>query len=372
MSNFKDRTNVKYGKLTAIEYLGDSKWRCLCDCGNEKIVYGGHLEDGHTKSCGCIRPPRTNLYGQTFGRLTVLDWEGNGKWRCRCECGNEILVKTDNLKSGNTKSCGCLQKDRASETSFQSLVGQRYGRLVVLERVDNNRFGHVCYNCKCDCGNETIVDAANLRNGNTTSCGCYKKEVTQENNTIDLLGQRFGKLLVLEKTEIRNNGSVYWKCQCDCGNVKNINGSNLRQGYTRSCGCKTMSLGEEKIINILKENEIPFIYDNSYFNDVDVGKGWNGRFDFVLYPNTPNIRLIEFDGEQHFKEWTLGNETLLQRKARDEIKNQYAKSHNIPLVRIPYWERDNITLEMLLSDQYLIKEIGENNESIPEEKEESI
>lgn len=50
---FKDRTNIKYGKLTALEYLGKSMWRCKCDCGNEKIVYGGHLENGHTKSCGC-------------------------------------------------------------------------------------------------------------------------------------------------------------------------------------------------------------------------------------------------------------------------------------------------------------------------------
>ena len=173
---FKDRTNIKYGKLTAKEYLGKSMWKCICDCGTEKVVYGGHLESGHTKSCGCIRPPRTKLYGQIFGRLTVLDWEGNGKWRCLCECGNEVLVQTDNLKSGNTKSCGCLQKDRASEASYVSLVDNRYGKLIVLERVEDNRFGHVCYRCKCDCGGETIVDATNLRNGNTNSCGCIKSK----------------------------------------------------------------------------------------------------------------------------------------------------------------------------------------------------
>lgn len=173
---FKDRTNIKYGKLTAKEYLGKSMWKCICDCGQEKVVYGGHLESGHTKSCGCIRPPRTKLYGQIFERLTVLDWEGNGKWRCLCECGNEVLVQTDNLKSGNTKSCGCLQKDRTSEASYISLVGNQYGKLTVLERVENNRFGHVCYRCKCDCGSETIVDSTNLRNGNTSSCGCIKSK----------------------------------------------------------------------------------------------------------------------------------------------------------------------------------------------------
>ena len=176
MAQLKDRTGIRYGHLVAIEYKGNSKWLCQCDCGNQKVVYGGHLENGHTKSCGCIRQPRTNLYGQVFGRLMVVDWEGNGKWRCRCECGNEVLVQTDNLKSGNTKSCGCLQRDRASEVSYKSRIGEVYGKLTVIERVENNRFGHVCYRCKCECGGETIVDVANLRNGNTNSCGCIKSK----------------------------------------------------------------------------------------------------------------------------------------------------------------------------------------------------
>ena len=173
---FKDRTNIKYGKLTAIEYLGKSMWRCKCDCGNEKIVYGGHLESGHTKSCGCYRPPRVNLIGQKFGRLTVQEWVGNGKWQCLCECGNITLVQTDNLKNGNTKSCGCYQKDQTSKATFKDLTGQRFGKLTVLERVENDRFGHVNYKCQCDCGSITIVDVNNLRNGNTNSCGCIKSK----------------------------------------------------------------------------------------------------------------------------------------------------------------------------------------------------
>lgn len=105
---FKDRTNIRYGKLTAIKYMGKSKWLCKCDCGNEKIIYGGHLESGHTKSCGCYRPPKNNLTNKKFGRLTVIEWVGNGKWKCECECGNIVNVETSNLNNGNTKSCGCL------------------------------------------------------------------------------------------------------------------------------------------------------------------------------------------------------------------------------------------------------------------------
>lgn len=181
---FKDRTNVKYGKLTAIEYLGKSMWRCKCDCGNEKIVYGGHLESGHTKSCGCYRPPRENLIGQKFGRLTIQEWVGNGKWQCLCECGNIVLVQTNNLKNGNTKSCGCLQKDMTSEASFKSLIGKKFGKLLVIERVKNNKFNHVCYLCKCDCGGTTIVDASNLRNNITNSCGCIKSKGEMKINII--------------------------------------------------------------------------------------------------------------------------------------------------------------------------------------------
>lgn len=172
----KDRTNIKYGKLTALEYKGQSKWLCQCDCGKQVIVYGGHLESGHTISCGCFRKPRTNLVGQTFGYLTVIEWIGQGKWKCQCKCGNIVNVQTDNLKSGNTKSCGCYQKEQASKACLKNLIGNKFGKLTVIERAPNNRFNNTCWKCRCDCGGITIVDVNNLKNGNTTSCGCVKSK----------------------------------------------------------------------------------------------------------------------------------------------------------------------------------------------------
>lgn len=56
-----------------------------------------------------------------------------------------------------------------------------------------------------------------------------------------MTGQRFGRLVVLEiaKPKIKKNGGIItmWKCQCDCGKIKNISGLDLRKGYTTSCGC---------------------------------------------------------------------------------------------------------------------------------------
>ena len=179
-----DLTNQRFGSLTVIE-LGPPviqpsgkkvvTWKCLCDCGRETIVRTTNLRSGHTTSCGCACG-RMDITGKRFGRLTALQYVGDGKWECECDCGNRTIVRTYNLNNGTTKSCGCLQKDRASEASHISLIGNRYGKLVVIERVENNRFGHVCYRCKCDCGGETIVDATNLRGGNTNSCGCIKSK----------------------------------------------------------------------------------------------------------------------------------------------------------------------------------------------------
>lgn len=179
-----DLTNQKFGKLTAIEIAEPfikpsgkkvSAWWCECECGNRVRVRSEYLRSGHTTSCGCACG-RIDITGKQFGRLTVSHYVGDGRWECECECGNHVVVQTCNLNSGNTKSCGCLQRDRASEASLISLVGNRYGKLTVIERVENNRFGHVCYRCKCDCGGETIVDAGNLRQGVTSSCGCIKSK----------------------------------------------------------------------------------------------------------------------------------------------------------------------------------------------------
>lgn len=59
--------------------------------------------------------------------------------------------------------------------AFIDLTGQRFGRLLVIERAPN-RGSFVAWRCRCDCGNEVTVQRAHLRTGHTQSCGCYKQE----------------------------------------------------------------------------------------------------------------------------------------------------------------------------------------------------
>ena len=85
-----------------------------------------------------------------------------------------------------TKSCGCLQRERASEANKGKergrlgLVGEKFGRLFVLKDVGTNKWRNSQVLCLCDCGNKVIVLGNSLKNGNTESCGCLQKEVARE------------------------------------------------------------------------------------------------------------------------------------------------------------------------------------------------
>lgn len=123
------------------------------------------------------------------------------------------------------------------------LIGQRFGRLTVVSKAES-KCGRTTWHCKCDCGNKRDILAINLTRGFTKSCGCLHNEQLGERRLIDLSGQKFGRLLVLERAE--NHGrQTYWKCRCDCGNIKEINGSKLKNGHTKSCGCLSKEITSE-------------------------------------------------------------------------------------------------------------------------------
>lgn len=120
---------MKFGELTVLRKADErtsdrvEKWMCRCSCGNETIVRRGNLISGNTKSCGCIKHVE-DLTGKTFGRLTVLDraedyvYPSGCKermWRCKCECGNEVVVRGKRLRNGTTKSCGCIRREMMCE-----------------------------------------------------------------------------------------------------------------------------------------------------------------------------------------------------------------------------------------------------------------
>ena len=208
------------------------------------------------------------------------------------------------------------------------------------------------WNCECPiCHQHWIVKGSRLNEPKPISM-C--KTCSAKNNLKkikqpffkDLTGQRFGKLIALEKTN-KKNKTYFWKCKCDCGNFCEKEVQYLLNGDVQSCGC-LVSEGEKKIIKILKENNINFKKEVILFKKY--------RFDFLIN----DTYIIEFDGIQHFKQ-RINRESLEKIHQRDIEKNQYCFKNNIPIIRIPYL-KDNIFLKDLLleTSKYVLTKENEN------------
>jgi len=133
-----DRTGHTYGMLTVVGPVeregGKSWWLCRCSCGGEVVATGGNLKSGNTKSCGCAKRKTKDMVGKTFGQLTVLNRCANlgrfsgALWLCRCACGNEHRVMGGNLRSGSVASCGkCLPRHGEHATNWKG--GRRKNRV---------------------------------------------------------------------------------------------------------------------------------------------------------------------------------------------------------------------------------------------------
>lgn len=202
MPKLIDITGQKFNYLTVLERDGTINkkvtWKCQCDCGKIIIAKGDSLKRGVIKSCGCKN--KIDITNEKFGKLTAItptekrDSSRSVIWKCKCDCGNTVEVSIRLLKSGNTKSCGCLNNEQRIKTG--------------------------------------------------------------QNNKINLEGKRFGKLLVIKDSQERKDNNVLWECKCDCGTIVKIKGTSLLHGV-QSCGC-LKSKGEQKISNILSQNNIKY------------------------------------------------------------------------------------------------------------------
>lgn len=167
-------------------------WLCQCNlCKKYFIKQGSYLTKKTAQNeCDC----RYDLVGQKIGRWTVQylleeRTKKRGKiYHCKCECGNEKDVPAETLRRGESKSCGCLNRELAAERCRATridLTGQRFGKLVALFPIYSENEGHTLWHCKCDCGNECDIDMGNLRQGFSQSCGCTHSK--NEENIIKLL-----------------------------------------------------------------------------------------------------------------------------------------------------------------------------------------
>lgn len=292
-----------------------------------------------------------NQIGNKYGRLTVLERSPNKNpkstravWRCACQCGNIIYVEGYSLRSGNTKSCGCYGRQKASQCNTSDIVGKRFDHIVVSNATNKkNKYGEIIWKCICDCGKQLFFSTKKIKNSKQLSCNDCKQYPGPKK---DLTGLVFGKLTVLQCTYKKRFSAYIWRCKCSCQaqTIIDVPANHLKDGHVKSCGCMK-SYGQQIIGSILSKNNIIFEKQKS-FPDLKTCNGTGcPKYDFFV----DNRYIIQYDGYQHFYStggWN-NEKSLKKNKEYDRIKNEYCFSHDIPIIRIPYTVQ-NISLDDVL------------------------
>lgn len=135
--NFADLSGQKFGRLTAIEYLGSinkkSKWKCVCECGNEAIVNAQHLITGHTVSCGCLFLEIISARFRTHGMRRRPEYDSWSHMIQRCT--NPRNISWPDYGGRGILVC---EEWRNSFVAFFRSVGEKPSPDMTLERIDNN------------------------------------------------------------------------------------------------------------------------------------------------------------------------------------------------------------------------------------------
>lgn len=173
-------------------------------------------------------------------------------------------------------------------SALKDLTGQKFGRLTVIERAGSAKNNAATWRCKCDCGKECVVQSYCLLTEHTQSCGCLRKETMSQLGLDNLIGQRFGRLTVIERTE-NKSGRTAWKCRCDCGNITTVLANNLKRGFSKSCGCLSKELCSKRGTHRMK--------------DTKVYREWNGIKQRCLNANNPKYKDYGGRGIKVCDEW---------------------------------------------------------------------
>lgn len=297
MSKRIDLTGQKFSHLTVLKLdeektknSGRTHWIVECDCEDHTTfsVSSSNLKSGNSTKCKYCKAE--NLLGQRFERLTVtkriIDDKDHVMWEATCDCGNKIIVRGDSLRTGHTRSCGCLQKEVVGSINKKDLVGQKFGRLTVIKQ-------------------------------------SQRKD---------------------------SSGNYYWFCNCECGTTnQEVSGHHLVQGNISSCGCMR-SKGEEKITKILIENNIKFKREYLIEEFTLSTGGHPRFDFAILDDNNQLKYFIEYHGEQHYQARgsIFTEERVAVIQIRDKEKEKFCEENAIPLIIIPYTKFNDLNIKDLI------------------------
>lgn len=143
MSKIKNETGNNYGRLHVVEYYGKNKrksalWRCICKCGKESIVEGTLLRSGHTKSCGCLQSEITSKnnvkYKTTHGKRNTRLYKIWTGMKDRC-----LNVNSNNFKNYGARNINICKEWKDDYIQFHNWsISNGYKEGLTIDRIDND------------------------------------------------------------------------------------------------------------------------------------------------------------------------------------------------------------------------------------------
>ena len=293
-------------------------------------------------------------FGRTFGKY----------YKCKCQCGNIISVRTAKLtKENGTRSCGCVHDSK--KLDLQGKIFQNLEVLYIDTAKPTGSGKHTYWICKClKCGKQVSCRSSDLTNGIRKDCGCGNSQRISEGMIHDATGNKYSHLTIIGRdTSIKPKGGQHpkWLVKCDiCGTIESVELSMLEKlGKDRCRNCGKKSYGEQKIAELLTNEGVKFIFDKPYGNCRYKDTNYMARFDFRITDNSDCDYIIEYDGEQHYnyKSRYHGNKSLEYYQERDRYKDNWCINHGIKIIRIPYTRLKEMCIEdlKLETTQFLVR-----------------
>jgi hypothetical protein len=265
----------------------------------------------------------------------------------QCKCGQHFQTRLSYFmfrKKRRCNACGILMSSKKRINKYAKV--KKYIEATGCKLLSDDYINQdTPLKIQCQCGREFYRKFAKFKKQKPCCTYCSPqtnwnfemiKEYIENNSNCILISKEYHT--VHDKIELR----------CECGNIFKITFKQFQDGKFLCNDCTKRSLGERRVREFLVKEKIKYI---DQYKTIDCKNERSLPFDFAVIVNDKVYTLIEYDGEQHYepvKGWG-GDKRLQYIKQNDQIKDQYCQDYNIPLIRIPYWEFDNI--EKILTEK---------------------
>lgn len=325
--------------LLSKEYNGNKEHlNMICPCGHNIKITFSNFQKG--RRCGkCSKKARGDKrrysyeyvkgYIESFGyKLLSTEYKRNNEY-LEIECPNNHVYKANfnNFKNNNKRCPYCYGNKKKNIEEIRQYMKNFNYELLSTEYKNN----HTKLQIRCPDGHEIEMCYSNFRQGKR--CPYCSGNTKYTYRDVKAYIESFNYKLL--STEYKNNVTKL-KMMCENKHIFEMNYIHFKNRGQR-CPLCNVSKGERKIMDYLNKNNIDYIYDQSYFDDL-FGNITLLRPDFIIEDKKI---WIEYDGEFHYKD-SYKDGTYEKTILYDKIKNNYAKENGWKLIRIPYWDYDNI------------------------------